>query len=140
MCKNRAKLCCDNCVSPDQTIQRQSVDYCTEKCRASDSTDHEKLCTSRQEINKLYRIAVLLQFIFFTLRENTFDRRVIHVENKDDRCAIYVENAPYNLVFCSLPPSVLRCRELKAVVLAYYNCDWSVEFMWNILSLLVKGL
>jgi len=23
----------------------------------------------------------------------------------------------------------------SAVVLAYYNCDWSVEFMWNILSL-----
>jgi len=140
ICKKRGKLCCDNCKSPGQTIQPQAIVYCTEKCKANDSTTHEEVCSSRKDIDRLVRIAAVLQKIFFTLRQNSYNRLVTHVENTGDQCAIFVKSSDPKVAFYSLPDSVLQSEKLKAVALAYFMCGWSVSKMWSILSLLVKGL
>ena len=140
MCKKRGKLCCDDCKSPGQTIQPQAIIYCTEECKANDSTAHADVCKSRKDIDKLARVASVLQRIFFTLRQNTFNRHVTNVANDGDKCAISVKIKDPKVAFYSMPHSVIQSQKLKAVALAYFMCGWSVAKMWCILSLLLKGL
>ena len=140
LCRKQAKMCCDDCASTYKYLQPRSINYCTEECRANDSATHEKLCKSRQDIDKLARVATILQSFFFILRKNTFDRNVTYVKNQHNKCAIFVGPEDPSVTFYSIPLPVLRNEQLKAVALSYFTCGWSVGFMWDMLLLLVKGL
>lgn len=112
VCGEPASLRCSRCAEGVKTDGSPIavLYYCGIKCQKKDFLSHKAECRESNKRMKLYRIGALLQEMFFTFRELTFELNILKVENVGSM--IVVHEAGFELP----APINWPCHEFKGTL------------------------
>ena len=118
--------------------------YCSPACQLDDWPSHKQLCEKLQARKLIYRSGAILQDIFYTFEELTWELDVWNIEKKDNECFVHirVNRSAYRpfISFKDFPHLLVPNDEDKKALLALYRCDESVAWMSELVEYFLKGL
>lgn len=145
-CKKPAVIACPNCKDspiPDNTTEYPGY-YCSRVCQYAHKLKHKTTCKRMLQRRLLYRAGDLLQALFYTYRENVFDKQISKIEDKDGKLYLHgiksLKTVGTKLDMLQTFPRHLVTNEAdKQHALAYLACC-DASWMNDFVGYMLKGM
>ncbi|XMA16739.1 hypothetical protein WAI453_009530 [Rhynchosporium graminicola] len=126
-CKKASKFACGQCdecpmIEGDMPI----VHYCSAKCQKVDSANHQPSCQRLQDRQLLYRVATIIQRLFFMFVEYTWCKFQLDAIEKYSQFAILRgqkhDNCDWVKEYKVFPSHLVSSTEDRETLLSYRSC------------------
>lgn len=140
-CNNPTTKICSRCSrAPDSSLGALlSIHFCSAACQAQGWPSHKNECKARQLRKVLTRAAETLLKAFLVYRENTFEKSIDKVEEKDGALWYHEGTSRGKAIYKPWPKSLVKNEKDRQAILANGSCVDALAGMMYMVEALFTG-